>query len=89
MFANREFLEQRGSRSTIRATRGQVTLTMRNFGVNEPPQYTVSRKDGRMTIDDKGWSRFKSKSSLAVGDDVKIELSRQGELVQIKFEILQ
>ena len=42
-----------------------------------------------MMIDAKGWSRFKSKSYLAVGDDVKIELSQQGELVQIKFEILQ
>ena len=42
-----------------------------------------------MMIDAKGWSRFKSKSYLAVGDDAKIELSRQGELVQINFEILQ
>ena len=42
-----------------------------------------------MMIDAKGWSRFKSKSYLVVGDDVKIELSRQGELVQINFEILQ
>ena len=42
-----------------------------------------------MMIDAKGWSRFKSKSYLAVGDDLKIELSRQGELVQINFEILQ
>ena len=69
--------------------RGQVSLTMRSLGVNEPAQYTVSTKDGRMMIDAKGWSRFKSKSYLAVGDDVKIELSRQGELVQINFEILQ
>ena len=69
--------------------RGQVSLTMRNLGVNEPARYTVSTKDGRMMIDAKGWSRFKSKSYLAVGDDVKIELSRQGELVQINFEILQ
>ena len=69
--------------------RGQVSLTMRNLGVNEPAQYTISTKDGRMMIDAKGWSRFKSKSYLAVGDDVKIELSRQGELVQINFEILQ
>ena len=68
---------------------GQVSLTMRSLGVNEPAQYTVSTKDGRMMIDAKGWSRFKSKSYLAVGDDVKIELSRQGELVQINFEILQ
>ena len=35
----------------------------------------------------KGCSRFKSKSYRAVGDDVKIELSQQGELVQINFEI--
>ena len=69
--------------------RGEVSLTMRSLGVNEPAQYTVSTKDGRMMIDAKGWSRFKSKSYLAVGDDVKIELSRQGELVQINFEILQ
>ena len=69
--------------------RGQVSLTMRSLGVNEPAQYTVSTKDGRMMIDAKGWSRFKSKSNLAVGDDVKIELSRQGELVKINFEILQ
>ena len=69
--------------------RGQVSLTMRRLGVNEPAQYTVSTKDGRMMIDAKGWSRFKSKSILAVGDDVKIKLSRQGELVQINFEILQ
>ena len=88
MFANREFLEQRGSRSTIRATAAKF-LTMRSLGVNEPAQYTISTKDGRMMIDAKGWSRFKSKSYLAVGDDVKIELSRQGELVQINFEILQ
>ena len=60
---------------------------MRSLGVNEPAQYTVSTKDGRM-IDAKGWSRFKSKSYLAVGDDVKIKHSRQGELVQINFEIL-
>ena len=66
---------------------GQVSLTMRGLGVNEPAQYTVSTKDGRMMIDAKGWSRFKSKSNL--GDDVKIKLSRQGELVQINFEILQ
>ena len=69
--------------------RGQVSLTMRSLGVNEPAQYTVSTKDGRMMIDAKGWSRFKSKSYLAVGDDLKIKLSRQGELVQINFEILQ
>ena len=69
--------------------RGQFSLTMRSLGVNEPAQYTVSTKDGRMMIDAKGWSRFKSKSYLAVGDDVKIELSQQGELVQINFEILQ
>ena len=68
---------------------GQVSLTMRNLGVNEPDQYTVSTKDGRMMIDAKGWSWFKSKSYLAVGDDVKIKLSRQGEFVQINFEILQ
>jgi len=67
---------------------GQVSLTMRSLGVNEPDQYTISTKYGRMMIDAKGWSRFKSKSYLAVGDDVKIELSRQGELVQIDFEIL-
>ena len=66
---------------------GQVSLTMRSLGVNEPAQYTVSTKDGRMMIYAKGWSRFKSKSYLAVGDDVKIELSQQGELVQINFEI--
>ena len=46
-------------------------------------------KDGHMMVDAKGCSRFKSKSYLAVGDDLKIELSRQGELVQINFEILQ
>ena len=62
---------------------------MRSLGVNEPAQYTVSTKDGRMMIDAKGWSRFKYKSYLAVGDDVKIELSRQGKLVQINFQILQ
>ena len=67
--------------------RGQVSLTMRSLGVSEPAQYTISTKDGRMMIDAKGWSRFKSKSYLAVGDDVKIDLSRQGELVQINFEI--
>ena len=66
---------------------GQVSLTMRILGVNEPAQYTISTKDGRMVIDAKGWSRFKSKSYLAVGDDLKIE-PRQGELVQINFEIL-
>jgi hypothetical protein len=38
--------------------RGQVSLTMRSLGVNEPAQYTVSTKDGRMLIDAKGWSRF-------------------------------
>ena len=69
--------------------RGQVSLTMRSLGVNEPSHYTVSTKDGRMMIDDKAWSRFKSKSYLVVGDDVKIELSWQGELVRINFEILQ
>ena len=67
----------------------QVSLTMRSLGVNEPDQYTVSAKDGRMMIDAKGWSRFKSKSYLAVGDDLEIKLSQQGELVQINFEILQ
>ena len=51
--------------------RGQVSLTMRNLGVNEPAQYIVSTKDGCMMIDAKGWSRFKSKSYLAVGDDEK------------------
>ena len=69
--------------------RGQVSLAMHNLGVNEPPQYTISTKDGRTMIDAKGLSRFKSKSYLVVGDDVKIELSRQGELVPINFEILQ
>ena len=69
--------------------RGQVSLTMGSLGVNEPAQYTVSTKDGRMMIDAKGWSRFKTLSNLAVWDDVKIELSRQGELVLINFEILQ
>ena len=48
--------------------RGQVSLTMRSLRVNELAQYTVSTKDGRMMIDAKGWSRFKSKSYLAVGD---------------------
>ena len=67
---------------------GQVSLTMHSLCVNEPAQYTVSTKDGRMMIDAKGWSRFKSKSYLALGDDLKIELSRQGELVQLNFEIL-
>ena len=62
---------------------------MRSLGVNEPSQYTVSTKDGRMMIDAKAWSTFKSKSYLVVRDDVKIELSWQGELVQINFEILQ
>ena len=62
---------------------------MRILGVNELAQYTVSTKDGRMMIDAKGWSRFKSKSNLAVGDEVKIKVSRQGELVQINFETLQ
>ena len=62
---------------------------MRSLGVNDSAQYTVSRTDGRLMIDAKGWSRFKSKSYLAVGDDLKIKLSRQGELVQINFEILQ
>ena len=61
---------------------------MRNLGVNEPAQYIVSRNDGRVMIDAKGWSRFKTLSNLAVWDDVKIELSRQGELVLINFEIL-
>ena len=42
--------------------RGKVSLTMRSLGVNEPAQYVVSTKDGRMMIDAKGWSRFKSKS---------------------------
>jgi hypothetical protein len=69
--------------------RGQVSLTMCSLVVNEPAQYTISRKDGRMMIDAKGWSRFKILSNLAVGDDVKIKLSRQGELVLINFEILQ
>ena len=68
--------------------RYQVSLTMRSPGVNELAQYTISTKDGRMRIDAKGWSRFKPKSYLAVGDDLKIE-PRQGELVQINFEILQ
>ena len=69
--------------------RGQVSFTMCSLGVNEPAQYTVSTKAGRMIIDAKGWSRFKTLSNLAVGDDVKIELYWQGELVQINFEILQ
>jgi hypothetical protein len=68
--------------------RGQVSLTMRGHGVNEPAQYTVSRKDGRMMIDAKGWSRFTTQSNLAVRVDVRIELSLQGELVLINFEIL-
>jgi hypothetical protein len=68
---------------------GQVSLTMRSLGVNEPAQYTISRKDGRMMIDAKGWSRFKTQSNLAVGDDVRIEVSLQGDLVLINFEILQ
>ena len=42
-----------------------------------------------MMIDANGWSSFKTLSNLAVGDDVKIELSWQGELVLINFEILQ
>ena len=58
--ATRESLNNPGDR-------GQVSLTMRSLGVNEPAQYTVSTKDGRMMIDAKGWSRFKSKSYLAVG----------------------
>ena len=62
---------------------------MRSLGVNKLTQYTISTKDGRMMIDAKGWSRFKTLSNLAVGDDVKIELSQQGELVLINFEILQ
>ena len=62
---------------------------MRSLGVNEPAQYIISTKDGHMMIDAKGWSRFKSKSYLVVGDDVKIELSQQGELVQINFGTLQ
>ena len=57
---------------------GQVSLTMCSLGVNEPTQYTISTKDGRMRIDAKGWSMFKSKSYLVVGDHLKIELSRQG-----------
>ena len=61
---------------------------MRNLGVNELAQYTVSTKDGHVMINAKGWSRFKTLSNPAVGDDVKIELSRQGELVLINFEIL-
>ena len=69
--------------------RGQVSLTMRSLGVNEPAQYTVSRKDGRMMIDAKGWSKFKTQSNLTVGDDVRIKISLQGELVVINFEILQ
>ena len=80
--ATRESFNNRGDR-------GQVFLTMCSLGVNEPARYTVSTKDGRMMIDSKGWSTFKYKSYLAVGDDVKIELSRQGEPVQINFEILQ
>jgi hypothetical protein len=51
--------------------RGQVSLTTRSLGVNEPAQYTVCTKDGRMMIDAKGWLRFKTLSNLAVGDDVK------------------
>lgn len=69
--------------------RGQVSLTMCNLGVNEPAQYTVSRKDGRMMIDAKVCSRFKTQSNLAVGDDAGIEVSLQGDLVLINFEILQ
>ena len=42
-----------------------------------------------MMIDAQGWSRFKSKSYLALGDDLKIELSQQGEMVLINVEILQ
>ena len=49
---------------------GHVSLTMRSLGVNEPAQYTINTKDGRMMIDAKGWARFKSKSYFAVGDDV-------------------
>ena len=49
---------------------------MRNLGVNELAQYTISTKDGCMMIDAKGWPRFKTLSNLAVGDDVKIELSQ-------------
>ena len=65
--ATRELFNNQGDR-------GQVSLTMRSLGVNEPAQYTVSTKDGRMMIDAKGWSTFKSKSYPVVGDDVKIEL---------------
>ena len=62
---------------------------MRGPGVNEPAQYTISTKHSCMMIDAKGLTSFKAKSYLVVGDDVKVELSRQGELVQISFEILQ
>ena len=62
---------------------------MRILGVNEPAQFTVSTKDGRMMIDARGWSRFKSKPYLVVGDGVKIELFRQGALRQINFENFQ
>jgi hypothetical protein len=65
--------------------RGQVALTMRNRGVKEPAQYTVSRKDSRMMIDAKGWSRFITQSNLTVRVDVSIEVSLQGELVLINF----
>ena len=68
--------------------RGQVSLTMRSLGVNEPAQYTVSTKDGHMMIDAKGWSRLKSKSNLARADDGKNELSWQDEMVVINVELL-
>ena len=68
---------------------GQVSLTMDSRGVNEPAQYTISRKDGRMMINAKGWSRFITQSNLAVGVNVSIKVSLQGELVLINFEILQ
>jgi hypothetical protein len=42
-----------------------------------------------MMIDAKGWSRFITQSNLAVGVDVRIELSLQGELVLMNFKILQ
>lgn len=69
--------------------RGQVSLTIRSLGVNELAQYTISTKDGRMMIDAKGWSRFKTISNLVVGDDFKFKLSQQGKLILINFEIVQ
>jgi len=61
---------------------------MCSLGANEPAQYIISTKDGRMMIDAKGWSRLKTLSNLAVVDDIRIELSSQAELVLINFEIL-